>query len=195
MDRRRIRETCICDTPTRAAISDWVRSSMNRSPSTSRSRSDSSRAAARTVSRSSALTSLTSARPNVSTRLPLSPSVVGTGGLQRVEHVLERQLHVLRERLHRRCSPLPGGQPLIDVSDLDRELLRATGYVHGPAEVTEVALELTEDRRYRKRRERGPAVGVVAVHRLDQAEAGHLQQIIERLMGAAVAARQLARQR
>ena len=35
---RRIRDTCICESPTRSAISRWTRSSTNRSRSTSRSR-------------------------------------------------------------------------------------------------------------------------------------------------------------
>src|SRR5262249_41570265 len=51
---RRIRETCICETPIRPAISDWDRSSTNRSLSTMRSRSLSTRVPAASVRRSSA---------------------------------------------------------------------------------------------------------------------------------------------
>jgi hypothetical protein len=116
-------------------------------------------------------------------------------GFERVEHVLDRDLHVLREHLHRRRATVLGGQPVVDLLDLDRKLLGAPRHVYGPSEITEIALELAQDRRHGERREGGPSVGVVAVDRFDQAETGHLQQIVERLPGAAVAARQLAGQR
>ena len=40
-----------------------------------------------------------------------------------------------------------------------------------------------------------PALGVEAVDRLHEADAGDLHQVVERLVGALVAARELARER
>jgi len=67
--------------------------------------------------------------------------------------------------------------------------------VNRPAQIPEVALELAEDGRNRERGERGPPAGVEAVYCLDQTQARDLQKIIERLVRAAVAPRQLACER
>jgi hypothetical protein len=58
-----------------------------------------------------------------------------------------------------------------------------------------VALELAEDRRDRVAGERDLAGGIEAIDRLDEPERRDLHQVVERLVGALVAARQLARQR
>jgi hypothetical protein len=58
-----------------------------------------------------------------------------------------------------------------------------------------VALELAEDRRHRVAGERDLALGAEAVDRLDQTQRGHLHEVLERLVGALVAAGELARQR
>ena len=79
--------------------------------------------------------------------------------------------------------------------DLQRELLQVARHADGPGAVAEVALELAEDRRYRVAREGVATIGVEAVDRLQQSEARHLDQVVQRLAGALVTARQLARQR
>ena len=92
------RETCICETPTRSPISDWVRSSAKRSRSTSRSRSDSTRISRSTVAASSASAEAgVLAAERVGDALALLVVVaraverdgaVGAGGLARLEHLL-----------------------------------------------------------------------------------------------------------
>jgi hypothetical protein len=61
--------------------------------------------------------------------------------------------------------------------------------VHGPAVVAEVALELAEHRRHGVRREGGLARRVESVDRLDEPERRDLDQVVERLVRAPVAAR------
>ena len=58
-----------------------------------------------------------------------------------------------------------------------------------------MALELAEDRRRRVARELGSAAGLEAVDRLDQPEAGDLHEVVERLVGVAVAEREVAGER
>jgi hypothetical protein len=58
-----------------------------------------------------------------------------------------------------------------------------------------VTLELAKDRRHGERRERGRAGRLEAVDRLQQAERGDLDEVVERLAAALVAARELARER
>ena len=82
-----------------------------------------------------------------------------------------------------------------DAVDLDRELLQVARHAHRPALVAEVALELAEDRRHGERRERRLARRVEAVDRLEQAERGDLDQVVELLPAALVAAGELPRQR
>ena len=79
--------------------------------------------------------------------------------------------------------------------DLDRQLLEVARHPHRPALVAEVALDLAEDRGNRERRERRLARRVEAVDRLEQAERGDLDEVVERLPAALVAAGELARQR
>ena len=67
--------------------------------------------------------------------------------------------------------------------------------MHRPAVVAEVTLELAEHRRHRVGGERGLARRVEAVYRLDQPERRDLDEVVERLVGAAVAPRHAARQR
>ena len=76
--------------------------------------------------------------------------------------------------------------------NLDCALLGAARDVDRPAKITEVALELSEDRRHGEGGEGGTAGQVIAVDRLDQAEARNLQEVIERLAGSAVATGKLA---
>src|SRR4051794_40617860 len=64
--------------------------------------------------------------------------------------------------------------------------------MHGPARVPEVALQLAEDRRHGVARERGAARGVVAVDGLHEPDARHLDEVVEWLVPALIAPRQLA---
>ena len=100
-DLRSSRETCICETPTRSAISVWVRSAPKRRNRICRSRSGRCWAAAKIVAWSS-----TSSRRSSCVSDRLQPAhravvvdrargverqrVVGLGGLQAVEHLLAR---------------------------------------------------------------------------------------------------------
>ena len=83
------------------------------------------------------------------------------------------------------------------VSRLTREraLLEVARHVQRPALVAEVALELAEDGGRGVARELRAAAGLEAVDGLDQAEARDLEQIVERLVGVAVAQREIAGQR
>ena len=58
------------------------------------------------------------------------------------------------------------------------ELLEVARGAHGPALVAEVALELAQDRRRRKGRERDAAIGIEAVDRLQQPERRDLDEIL-----------------
>jgi hypothetical protein len=58
-----------------------------------------------------------------------------------------------------------------------------------------VALDLAQDRRHRVGRERDLTRHVEAINGLDQSERGDLHEVVDRLLRALVAARELARQR
>ena len=79
--------------------------------------------------------------------------------------------------------------------DLEGELLEVARHADGPRPVAEVALELAEDRRDGVAREGDVALGVEAVDRLDQAERRDLDEVLQRLLGALVATRELAGER
>ncbi len=78
-ERRSSRETCICETPTRSAISVWVRSSLKRRNRIWRSRSGRHWAAAKIVACSSTSSSRSSSSPIASSRLTAPPSSLGRG--------------------------------------------------------------------------------------------------------------------
>ena len=79
--------------------------------------------------------------------------------------------------------------------DLQGELLEVARHADRPRLVAEVALELAEDRRDRAAQDRHLALRIESVDRLDQADRGDLDQVVERLLGALIAPRQLAGQR
>src|SRR5437588_12643854 len=111
---------------------------------------------------------------------------MGGGGLERVEHVLDAQLEVLRELVHGRGPPGLRRQPLVRLLDLERLLLGAARDVYRPSEIAEVPLQLAEDRWHGERRERRPTVDVEAVDGLHEPEARDLKQVVERLPGTRV---------
>jgi len=77
--------------------------------------------------------------------------MVGGRGLESVEHVFDAQLHVLGQLRDGRRAAGVRGQLALDLLDLQRAFLCAAGDMHAPAEVSEVALQLADDRRHRER--------------------------------------------
>ena len=120
---------------------------------------------------------------------------VGARRLARLEHALDRDADVLGDLRRRRRAAERARELLAHAVDADGHLLQVARHAHRPAAVAEVALELAEDRRHRERGERGRPLRLEAVDRLQQAERGDLDQVVERLAAALVAPRKLARQR
>ena len=93
------------------------------------------------------------------------------------------------------ARPSSRGSSLATRSTRTRQLLQVARDADRPALVAEVALELAEDRRHGEGRERGLARRVEAVDRLEQAERGDLDEVVELLAAALVAPRELAGER
>jgi hypothetical protein len=81
------------------------------------------------------------------------------------------------------------------VVDAQRQLLQGAGDAHRPRAVAQVAPDFAQDGRHGVAGERDVAVEVEAIDRLDEPQAGDLEEIVEGLPGALVAARQGARER
>src|SRR5438270_571335 len=119
---------------------------------------------------------------------------VGARRLQRLEHLLVRGVDRLRD--------LGDGGRAVQIErelghgaiDAERELLQVAGDSHGPRAVTEVTLELAEDGGNRVAREHHLALRVEAIDCLQEAERGHLHEVVEGLVRALIAASQLARE-
>ena len=195
---RRMRETCICECPIRSAICDWVMSSTKRSRRTSRSRSLRWGIASSSAIRPSISSKPSSSSPIHSDGGDSSASSRGARavereraavvvGLEDLEHVRLVELHPLGDLAHRRRPLQLAGQLGDRLVDLGHPVVQAARHAHRPDAVAEVALQLAEDRRRGEGRERRAALGVEAVDRVDQAEAGDLDQVVGRLAGAAVA--------
>ena len=121
---------------------------------------------------------------------------VGAGGLQRLEHVLLVGADLRADLGDRRLAVQVAATSSDDRPvDLQRQLLQVARDAHRPRAVAEVALDLAQDGRHRVARERDPALEVEAVDGLDEPQAGDLEEVVEGLLGALVAARQLARER
>ena len=115
--------------------------------------------------------------------------------LERLEHVRLADLEQggdLGDR--RRALELVAelGDRALDRADA---LLQAAGDAQGPDPVAEVAAQLAEDRRPGEGGEGDAALGVVALQRRDEAEAGDLEQVLAGLDPAAVAHREAAGER
>ena len=119
----------------------------------------------------------------------------GAVGLARLEHILGIDAGVLGDL---GCGGRGAGRPgelLTHPLDAHGELLEVARHAQRPAVVAEVALDRADDARYRVGREGGLAAGVEAVDRLDEREACHLLEVLERLGAASVTAGQAARER
>nr|WP_255292614.1 hypothetical protein [Micromonospora sp. WMMA1996] len=125
--------------------------------------------------------------------LPLPRLVVATGrpvqrhvairppGGQRLHHHVDRYAQVSGDLLGPRHALRPAGQFGLGRVHQQVPLLQAAGDPDPPAVVPEVALQLAQDGRGGIARERHPAPRVVRVDRLDQAVAGNLDEVVERL--------------
>src|SRR5437763_13747830 len=111
---------------------------------------------------------------------------MGGRRLERVEDILDLELEVLRELVDGRRASAAAGQPLLGLLDFQRLLLSAARDVHGPTQVTEVTLELTEDGRHGEGGKGRAAIDVEAVDGFDQSKAGDLKKVVERLPSAGV---------
>src|SRR5829696_5652398 len=120
---------------------------------------------------------------------------VGGGRLARLEHLLERRPGPLADFGRRGRATQLARHLLADAVDLDGQLLEVAGDAHGPALVPEVPLELAQDGRDRERGERGLAGGIEPVDGLQEAERRDLDEVVELLATALVAARELAGER
>ena len=201
-----MRETCICEQPTRSAISDCSRSSWKRRRRISRARS--SRIAGQALERHAGLDAVE--------LLVVGADQVAGGG-----RVVLLVVHGRVERAHERpsvaCSAStissgarsrrsarsatvgerPSSPQSVSRASSTREaeLLQVARRAHVPGGVAEVAAQLAEDRRDGVGGEREAAVGVPAVDGLDEADGGDLDQVVERLGRAAVAQREGAGER
>src|SRR4051794_16444566 len=119
---------------------------------------------------------------------------VRAGGLERLEHVLLLDPDRLGDLGDRRLTTQVGRELGHLAIDAQRELLEVARDADGPGAVAEVALDLAEDGRDRVARERDVAAEVEAVDRLDEPEARDLEEVVEGLLRALVAAGELARE-
>ena len=198
-----IRETCIWETPRRRPISYWFRSSSKRSLSTRRSRSSSGASSARAGPRPrrSPARSVRPSRPSARTPILVGFAARRATGCDAPRRPAgpprppPRPGQARGDLRHGRVSPELVAERAGRLVDRHRPLLEPARQAHLPDAVAEVAPKLAEDRRRRVGDERPAALQVEAVERLDQAEAGDLDQVLELLAGAAVAQRQGARQR
>ena len=118
----------------------------------------------------------------------------GLTGLERLLDAAAHRIADLADRASVRAASR--GPPRSSLAaQRERALLQIARHMQSPALVAERALELAEDRRRRVARELGSAAGLEAVDRLDQPEAGDLHEVVERLVGVAVAEREVAGER
>ena len=116
-------------------------------------------------------------------------------GLAGVENLLEADAGVSRDL---GCGGRGAGRPGEPVTypfDPERELLEITRHVQRPAVVAKMAFDRAGDARHSVGGEGGVARGVEAVDGLDEREARHLLEVLERLGAAPVPTRQAAGER
>ena len=107
--------------------------------------------------------------------------------LERLHDLLLLQLCHLGELRDRRRAAEVGGQGLDRARELQAQLLHSPRHVDGPRAVSEVALDLADDRRHRIRRELHATVDVEALDRQHEPDRADLDEILERLASPRVA--------
>src|SRR4051794_28754463 len=115
--------------------------------------------------------------------------------LHRLEDILRADVDRVRHVVDRRLAAELAGELGDDLVDPQGELLQVARDADGPRPVAEVALDLAHDRGHGVARERHAALDVEAVDGLHEAEAGDLEDVVERLLGALVTGGKLARER
>src|SRR5919205_833529 len=120
---------------------------------------------------------------------------VGARGLERLEHLLLGGPRRLGDLGDGGLAAQVGGQLADLLVHAQCELLEVARHPHRPRAVAEVALDLAEDRGHRVAGEGHLAVEIEAVDGLHQPQAGHLEEVVEGLVGALVAAGELAGER
>ncbi len=108
-------------------------------------------------------------------------------GLKRLQDLLVVELQRLAELADRRRAAEARGQLGAVLVDLQRAFLQLTRRTDRPAAVAEVAAQFADDRGDGEARERDAAGRIKAIDGLQEPEAGDLQQIVERLLGLAIA--------
>ena len=200
-----MRETCICEQPTRSAISDWSRSSWNRRRRISLALVED---AGHLLDRDAGLDALelgvldsdqvAGARRRalllVHRRVERADRAA-LGRLQRLHDLLLRAVEPSGDVGHRGRAAEVGPQRLARLFDGQAELLQVTRRANIPGGVAEVAPQLAEDRGDRVAREGEPAIRIPAVDGLHEADRCDLDEVVERLGRAAVAQREAARER
>ena len=203
MDLRIKRETCICEMPRRSPISAWVRSSWKRSRRISRSRSG--KRGEQRLHDGGVLGVGIAGVDMPAEHVDRRVAVLGERPIERIRTVrgaCRQRFHdlldcgagALREFARSRRAAELGAEAARLRIDLDLEFLDRARDVNRPAEVAEVALELADDRRDGKRRERQAALDVVAIDRLQQRVRRDLLEIVALGM-TLIAAREVTRQR
>jgi hypothetical protein len=100
---------------------------------------------------------------------------------QRFEHLVHRRLHLLGDLLDGRRSAERMTQHLDGAAEREIQLLAPPRNTERPRVVTEVASQLAQDRGHGECREQDTKRRVEAVGCLDQAELGHLNEIVKGL--------------
>ena len=183
----------------------WVRSSSKRRRSTSRSRGVIARSSWASVARSSARPKPCSVLATVSPSVSPASSSAGARGLSDIARYAPEACSAsstcssvaaaaLRDLRHGGLAVQVAGQLDDLLVHAQRQLLQAAGHAHRPRAVAEVAPDLAQDGRHGVAGERDVAAEVEAIDRLDEPQTGDLEEIVEGLPAALVAARQPARE-
>ena len=116
-------------------------------------------------------------------------------GLQADQHLFDARVQ-MPGQIPQFGGPAGLGCELADCPvDAQRRLLRPARHVDRPAGVAEVAFELAEDRRDREGAKRDSERRVETANRPEQAEARDLDEIVDRLVGIAIAVGEPTRKR
>ena len=121
--------------------------------------------------------------------------VLRRAGIEPDEHLVDRDLQVGGDRRCGGRAAALGGDHARRARHPQRQLLGAARDVRRPTRVAEVPLELTEDGGDGERGEADAALDVETVDRTQQSHRGDLDEVLDRLLGVAVAVGQPAGER